>query len=101
MFQPDAKPVSTAAPWGIELVQARAALQDERKGSIADDLIGGDFARAETELHWDTAVAEAGSRWAPLDHAGTRKLLTLYIATGAGSATCRGNRGDFVATGSG
>jgi hypothetical protein len=99
MFQPDPKRVSS--PCAIELVQTQVARQEERKKSIADDLIGDGFTRTEAKVHRDIAVAATGSRWTPLDHAGTSELLTAYVPASAGPATRRGDRDDSTTTGSG
>jgi hypothetical protein len=101
MSQRNPKPASAPTPCAIELVRALVAVQEEQKRAIADDLLASGFTRAELELQWDTAVAKGGSRCALLDHRGTRKLLTLYVPTGAGPATCHGGRDDLISSGSG
>jgi len=105
LFQSNPKPASVPTPRAIEIDNAQVALDEEQEGAIADDLIGGGFTCAKIELHRDAVVAEATRPWAlrqgPRDRAGTRKLLMLYVWTGAGSAIGRACRVESISTGSG
>jgi hypothetical protein len=87
MFQPHPKPASASTPRAVESVRAQVALAEEPEGAIADDLIGSRSTRA--------------LRQEPRDRAGTRKLLLLYVWTGAGSAIRRTDRVEPISGGSG
>ena len=71
MFQRNSMPASAPTPCAIGLLRAQVALQ------------------------------EAESRRAPLELAGTRKLLPLCVPTVAGSANGHGDPDHLIAIGSG
>jgi hypothetical protein len=87
MLQPNPNPTSAPTPCAVESVRAQVALAEEPEGAIPDDLIGSGPTRALCQE--------------PRDRAGARKILLLYVWTGAGSAICRGDRVEPISGGSG